>query len=89
MMKVLPVPEPPLVFPDVRLIEEAADLIVRAKKPLIITGKGILTPFVVCTLFSNFRAIERVYNELKHETNFASHCSVFLHLFVSYSSAYI
>ncbi|XP_001606876.1 2-hydroxyacyl-CoA lyase 1 isoform X1 [Nasonia vitripennis] len=40
VVKVLPVPEPPLIFPDVRLIEEAADLIVRAKKPLIITGKG-------------------------------------------------
>lgn len=38
--KVLPVPEPPLIFPDVRLIEETADLILRSKKPLIITGKG-------------------------------------------------
>ncbi|XP_014210741.1 2-hydroxyacyl-CoA lyase 1 [Copidosoma floridanum] len=35
-----PVPEPPLVFPDTRLVEEAADLLVCAKKPLIVVGKG-------------------------------------------------
>ncbi|KAJ8681679.1 hypothetical protein QAD02_017471 [Eretmocerus hayati] len=40
IIKVSPIPEPPLIFPDVKLIERAADLVVRAQKPLIIVGKG-------------------------------------------------
>lgn len=38
--KVKPCPPPPLVYPDRQLIEQAADLLVRAKKPLVIVGKG-------------------------------------------------
>ncbi|XP_078047285.1 2-hydroxyacyl-CoA lyase [Augochlora pura] len=38
--KVNPCPPPPLVFPDHRLIQEAADLLMRAKRPLLIVGKG-------------------------------------------------
>lgn len=33
-------PLPPQMYPDMRLIEQAADLITRAKRPLIIVGKG-------------------------------------------------
>lgn len=40
--QVMPVPSPSLVFPDVKLVDEAADLIARAKKPLVIVGKGTL-----------------------------------------------
>ncbi|XP_011497473.1 PREDICTED: 2-hydroxyacyl-CoA lyase 1 [Ceratosolen solmsi marchali] len=40
VIKVLPVPPPPLIYPDIKLIENAADLLVRAKRPLIIIGKG-------------------------------------------------
>ncbi|KAK2584282.1 hypothetical protein KPH14_006684 [Odynerus spinipes] len=36
----LPCPEPPIIFPDQRRIEEAADMLVRSEKPLIIIGKG-------------------------------------------------
>lgn len=35
------VPPAPYVYPDYRRIQMAADLIVRAKKPLVIVGKGI------------------------------------------------
>ncbi|KOC66092.1 2-hydroxyacyl-CoA lyase 1 [Habropoda laboriosa] len=38
--KVAPCPPPPLIFPDRRLIEQAASLLMRAKKPLVIVGKG-------------------------------------------------
>lgn len=37
---VTPCPPPPLTFPDQRLIQQAANLLVRAKKPLLIIGKG-------------------------------------------------
>ncbi|XP_033342295.1 2-hydroxyacyl-CoA lyase isoform X2 [Megalopta genalis] len=33
-------PPPPLIFPDHRLLQEAADLLMRARKPLLIVGKG-------------------------------------------------
>lgn len=39
---VMPCPSPPLIFPQQEIIENAADLICQAKKPLIIIGKGIL-----------------------------------------------
>ncbi|KAF3422373.1 hypothetical protein E2986_09064 [Frieseomelitta varia] len=35
-----PCPPPPLTFPDQRLIQQAANLLVRARKPLLIIGKG-------------------------------------------------
>ncbi|CAK9828362.1 2-hydroxyacyl-CoA lyase 1 [Anthophora retusa] len=38
--KVAPCPPPPLIFPDRRLVEQAASLLMRAKKPLVIVGKG-------------------------------------------------
>lgn len=38
--QVAPCPPPPLIFPDQRLVEEAANLLTRAKKPLLIVGKG-------------------------------------------------
>lgn len=37
---VMPCPSPPLIFPQQKIIENAADLICRASKPLIIIGKG-------------------------------------------------
>lgn len=37
---VLPCPEPPIIFPDSRLVEKAADLLMHSEKPLIIVGKG-------------------------------------------------
>ncbi|XP_070516334.1 2-hydroxyacyl-CoA lyase 1 isoform X2 [Cardiocondyla obscurior] len=38
--KVLPCPPPPLSYPDAKLIEQAANLLIKAKKPLVIIGKG-------------------------------------------------
>ncbi|CAK9799359.1 2-hydroxyacyl-CoA lyase 1 [Anthophora quadrimaculata] len=38
--KVAPCPPPPLIFPDRRLVEQAASLLMHAKKPLVIVGKG-------------------------------------------------
>lgn len=37
---VAPCPPPPLIFPDQQLIQQAANLLVRARKPLLIIGKG-------------------------------------------------
>ncbi|KAK1125690.1 hypothetical protein K0M31_005239 [Melipona bicolor] len=37
---VAPCPPPPLTFPDQRLIQQAVNLLVRARKPLLIIGKG-------------------------------------------------
>ncbi|XP_035739958.1 2-hydroxyacyl-CoA lyase 1-like isoform X1 [Vespa mandarinia] len=37
---VLPCPEPPLIFPDNRQIEEAVNILIQSKKPLVIVGKG-------------------------------------------------
>lgn len=38
--KVAPCPPPPLIYPDQRLVEQAANFLMRAKKPLLIIGKG-------------------------------------------------
>lgn len=38
--KVAQCPPPPLIFPDYRLIKQAATLLMQAKKPLLIIGKG-------------------------------------------------
>ncbi|KAG7198713.1 hypothetical protein KM043_001704 [Ampulex compressa] len=38
--KVAPCPPPPLIYPDQRLIEQAAAFLMRAKRPLIVVGKG-------------------------------------------------
>lgn len=38
--KATPCPPPPLVFPDLRLIQQAANLLMGAKRPLLIVGKG-------------------------------------------------
>lgn len=40
IVKVLPCPPPPLSYPDVNLIERAVNLLVKAKRPLVIIGKG-------------------------------------------------
>jgi thiamine pyrophosphate-dependent acetolactate synthase large subunit-like protein len=40
IVNVLPVPPPPLIYPDMQLIENAADTIASAERPLIIIGKG-------------------------------------------------
>ncbi|EFN63107.1 2-hydroxyacyl-CoA lyase 1 [Camponotus floridanus] len=40
IFKALPCPPPPLSYPDAILIEQAAILLIRAKKPLVIVGKG-------------------------------------------------
>lgn len=40
IFKALPCPSPPLAYPDADLIEQAANLLIRAKKPLVIVGKG-------------------------------------------------
>uniref|UniRef100_A0ABD2W4G5 2-hydroxyacyl-CoA lyase n=1 Tax=Trichogramma kaykai TaxID=54128 RepID=A0ABD2W4G5_9HYME len=40
VVRVKPVPEPPLAYPDAGLIEQAADLVRNAEKPLLIVGKG-------------------------------------------------
>lgn len=37
---VSPCPEPPLIFPDSRKIEEAVNILIQSKKPLVIIGKG-------------------------------------------------
>ncbi|XP_050469402.1 2-hydroxyacyl-CoA lyase 1 isoform X1 [Bombus huntii] len=38
--KVASCPPPPLIFPDQRLVQQAANLLMRARKPLLIIGKG-------------------------------------------------
>ncbi|XP_043265256.1 2-hydroxyacyl-CoA lyase 1 isoform X2 [Colletes gigas] len=38
--KVAPCPPPPLIFPDQQLVQQAANLLMRAKRPLVIVGKG-------------------------------------------------
>lgn len=40
IVKVAPCPPPPLLYPDARLIGGAVELLMRAKKPLVIIGKG-------------------------------------------------
>lgn len=40
IFKALPCSPPPLSYPDAKLIERAANLLIRAKKPLVIVGKG-------------------------------------------------
>ncbi|XP_070168725.1 2-hydroxyacyl-CoA lyase 1 isoform X1 [Polyergus mexicanus] len=40
IFKALPCSLPPLSYPDTKLIEQAANLLIRAKKPLVIVGKG-------------------------------------------------
>lgn len=40
IFKALPCPPPPLSYPDTKLIEQAANLLIKAKKPLVIIGKG-------------------------------------------------
>ncbi|XP_012218424.1 2-hydroxyacyl-CoA lyase 1 [Linepithema humile] len=40
IVKVSPCPPPPLSYPDTKLIKQAANLLIRAKKPLVIVGKG-------------------------------------------------
>jgi len=34
------IPQPPVIFPDIRNIESAAELLINAKCPLVIVGKG-------------------------------------------------
>lgn len=43
IIKVSPCPPPPLCYPDTKLIKQAANLLIRAKKPLVIIGKGKCT----------------------------------------------
>lgn len=38
--KVAPCPQPPLMYPEPELIEQAVNLLANAKKPLVIVGKG-------------------------------------------------
>ncbi|XP_076632544.1 2-hydroxyacyl-CoA lyase [Colletes latitarsis] len=38
--KVAPCPPPPLIFPDQQLVQQAANLLMRARRPLLIVGKG-------------------------------------------------
>ncbi|XP_050450729.1 2-hydroxyacyl-CoA lyase 1 isoform X1 [Cataglyphis hispanica] len=40
IFKALPCSPPPLSYPDTKLIEQAANLLIKAKKPLVIIGKG-------------------------------------------------
>ncbi|XP_029048831.1 2-hydroxyacyl-CoA lyase 1 [Osmia bicornis bicornis] len=40
IFKVTVCPPPPLIFPDRKLVEQAASLLMRARKPLLIIGKG-------------------------------------------------
>lgn len=40
IFKALPCSPPPLSYPDTKLIEQAANLLIKAKKPLVIVGKG-------------------------------------------------
>jgi thiamine pyrophosphate-dependent acetolactate synthase large subunit-like protein len=63
IIKVSPCPPPPLLYPDTKLIEQAADLLMRAKRPLIIIGKGecmrlnrkyLLIPFALFFYLLNF-----------------------------------
>lgn len=46
IFKALPCSPPPLAYPDAKLIERAANLLIRAKKPLVIVGKGKREDFV-------------------------------------------
>lgn len=45
-MKFAPCPPPPLIYPDMRLIKEAVNVLTAAKKPLVIVGKGELARFL-------------------------------------------
>jgi len=40
IVKVSRCPPPPLSYPDTKLIKQAADLLMSAKRPLMIIGKG-------------------------------------------------
>ncbi|XP_012154414.1 2-hydroxyacyl-CoA lyase [Megachile rotundata] len=40
ILKVAVCPPPPLIFPDRQLVQQAASLLMRARKPLLIVGKG-------------------------------------------------
>lgn len=40
ILRVAVCPPPPLIFPDRQLVEQAANLLMRARKPLLIIGKG-------------------------------------------------
>ncbi|XP_014486175.1 PREDICTED: 2-hydroxyacyl-CoA lyase 1 [Dinoponera quadriceps] len=40
IVRVAPCPPPPMSYPDMRLIERAADIFTAAKRPLVIVGKG-------------------------------------------------
>ena len=54
--KVLCCPPPPLLYPDAKLIEQAANLLIKAKKPLVIVGKGkrmdLQNIFIISIIFS-------------------------------------
>lgn len=39
-MKISQCPPPPIIYPDLKLIHEAVALIIGARKPLVIIGKG-------------------------------------------------
>ncbi|KYN00158.1 2-hydroxyacyl-CoA lyase 1 [Cyphomyrmex costatus] len=53
--KVLCCPPPPLMYPDTKLIEQAANLLIKANKPLVIVGKGKRTDlqkiFIILIIF--------------------------------------
>lgn len=58
IVKVSPCPPPPLCYPDAKLIEQAANLLRKAKKPLVIIGKG-----------AAYSRAEGLVRQLIHSTN--------------------
>jgi len=46
--------QPPIIFPDIQNIESTAELLINAKRPLIIVGKGKRNIFKNRTLVHNY-----------------------------------
>lgn len=54
IVEVLRCPDPPIAFPDPSLVDEAAELLTNAARPLVIIGKGSVNLLILLLLFLVF-----------------------------------